>query len=182
MATAIGMVEFSSIARGIYSADQMVKISDVEIVTAQTICPGKYIALVHGDIGAVEDSVNIGEQTSEEFFVDSLVIPNVHEGVFPAISGATMPENISALGIVETFSVATMVSVADIILKAAEIEAIEIRLGTGLGGKAFFTFTGDVGSVKTAVEAGKEFAQGKGLMVDAEVIPSPSKLLLPSIL
>ena len=44
MAIAIGMVEFSSIARGIYAADQMVKISEVEIVTAQTICPGKYIA------------------------------------------------------------------------------------------------------------------------------------------
>ena len=51
MAIAIGMVEFSSIARGIYAADQMVKISEVEIVTAQTICPGKYIALVEGEIG-----------------------------------------------------------------------------------------------------------------------------------
>ena len=40
MQRAIGMVEFNSIARGIYAADQMVKISEVEIVTAASTCPG----------------------------------------------------------------------------------------------------------------------------------------------
>ena len=182
MAIAIGMVEFSSIARGIYAADQMVKISEVEIVTAQTICPGKYIALVEGDVAAVQDSVHIGEKFAGEYFVDSLVIPNVHHGIFPAITGATMPEHITALGIFETFSVATMITAADQILKAAELEAIEIRLGTGLGGKSFFTFTGDVAAVETGVEAGRGVAETKGLMVDAEVIPSPSDRLVPSVL
>ena len=165
MAIAIGMVEFSSIARGIYAADQMVKISEVEIVTAQTICPGKYIALVEGDVAAVQDSVHIGEKFAGEYFVDSLVIPNVHHGIFPAITGATMPEH-----------------AADQILKAAELESIEIRLGTGLGGKSFFTFTGDVAAVETGVEAGRGVAETKGLMVDAEVIPSPSDRLVPSVL
>ncbi|MBS5650624.1 BMC domain-containing protein [bacterium 210917-DFI.7.65] len=182
MAIAIGMVEFSSIARGIYAADQMVKISEVEIVTAQTICPGKYIALVEGDVAAVQDSVHIGEKFAGEYFVDSLVIPNVHHGIFPAITGATMPEHVTALGIFETFSVATMITAADQILKAAELEAIEIRLGTGLGGKSFFTFTGDVAAVETGVEAGRGVAETKGLMVDAEVIPSPSDRLVPSVL
>ena len=182
MAIAIGMVEFSSIARGIYAADQMVKISEVEIVTAQTICPGKYIALVEGDVAAVQDSVHIGEKFAGEYFVDSLVIPNVHHGIFPAITGATMPEHVTALGIFETFSVATMITAADQILKVAELEAIEIRLGTGLGGKSFFTFTGDVAAVETGVEAGREVAETKGLMVDAEVIPSPSDRLVPSVL
>ena len=182
MAIAIGMVEFSSIARGIYAADQMVKISEVEIVTAQTICPGKYIALVEGDVAAVQDSVHIGEKFAGEYFVDSLVIPNVHHGIFPAITGATMPEHVTALGIFETFSVATMITAADQILKAAELEAIEIRLGTGLGGKSFFTFTGDVAAVETGVDAGRGVAETKGLMVDAEVIPSPSDRLVPSVL
>ena len=182
MAIAIGMVEFSSIARGIYAADQMVKISEVEIVTAQTICPGKYIALVEGDVAAVQDSVHIGEKFAGEYFVDSLVIPNVHHGIFPAITGATMPEHVTALGIFETFSVATMITAADQILKAAELEAIEIRLGTGLGGKSFFTFTGDVAAVETGVEAGRGVAETKGLMVDAEVTPSPSDRLVPSVL
>ena len=56
MQRAIGMVEFTSIARGIYVADQMVKVSEVEIVSSTTSCPGKYITIVTGDVAAVETS------------------------------------------------------------------------------------------------------------------------------
>ena len=181
MANAIGMVEFTSIARGIYAADQMVKISEVEIVTATTTCPGKYIAIVHGDVAAVEDSVQIGEKVAGEFWVDSMIIPNVNPQVFPAITGATMPERIQALGIIESFSMSTMVIAADAILKSAELEPLELRLGNGLGGKAFFTFTGDVAAVQTGVETGRTIADEKGLLVNAEVIPSPSDRLIPSL-
>lgn len=181
MQKAIGMVEFNSIAKGIYAADQMVKISEVEIVTATSTCPGKFIAIVTGDVAAVEDSVRIGERMAEEFFIDSIVIPNVDPGVFPAITGATMP-HIQAIGIMESFSLATMIICADQILKAAELEAIELRLGNGLGGKAYFTYTGDVAAVQSGTDAGLEIAKEKGLLVNAEVIPSPSELVIPSLL
>jgi microcompartment protein CcmL/EutN len=181
MANAIGMVEFTSIARGIYAADQMVKISEVEIVTASSVCPGKYIAIVHGDVASVEDSVSIGEKVAGEFWVDSIVIPNVNPLVFPAITGATMPDRIKALGIMESFSLATMVIAADAILKSADLQPLELRLGNGLGGKAFFTFTGDVAAVETGVEAGKVIAEEKGLLVNAEVIASPSDRLISSL-
>ena len=105
---AIGMVEFNSIAKGIYAADQMAKISEVEFAAATSTCPGKYIAIVHGDVAAVEDSVRIGERMAGEFFIDSIIIPNVDPGVFPAITGATMPERVQAVGIMESFSLATM--------------------------------------------------------------------------
>lgn len=179
---AIGMVEFNSIARGIYVADQMVKISDVEIATAAPTCPGKYIAIVYGDVAAVEASVKIGERMAEEFFVDSVLIPNVDAGVFPAITGATMPQRIQAVGIIESFSLATMIVCADAVLKTAEVEAIELRLGNGLGGKSYFTFTGDVAAVKAGNDAGVAIAQEHGLLVNAEVIPSPSELLIPTLL
>jgi len=182
MATAIGMVEFASIARGIYAADQMIKISEVEIVTAATACPGKYIAIVRGDVAAVEDSVRVGEEFAEEYFVDSIIIPNVSEAIFPAITGATMPDEIQAIGIMESFSLATMIIAADAILKAAGLQPIELRLGNGLGGKAFFTFTGDVAAVQTGVDVGKALAEEKGLLVNAEVIPAPSEILISSLL
>ncbi len=183
MQTAIGMVEFNSIARGIYAADQMVKISEVEIATATTTCPGKYIAIVYGDVAAVQSSVGIGEKTAGEYYVDSIVIPNVDKGVFPAITGATMPSNgIRALGIMESFSLATMIICADAILKAAELESIELRLGNGLGGKAYFTYTGDVAAVRSGTDAGEAIAREKGLLVNSEVIPSPSRLLVPSLM
>lgn len=181
MANAIGMVEFTSIARGIYAADQMVKISDVEIVTASSVCPGKYIAIVHGDIAAVDASVKTGESFADEYQVDSIIIPNVSPAIFPAITGTTMPDEIGAIGVMEFFSLATMIIAADAVLKAASLQPLELRLGNGLGGKAYFVFTGDVAAVEAGVEAGKAAAVEKGLLVNAEVIPSPSDRLLPTL-
>lgn len=182
MSKAVGIVEFVSIARGIYTADQMVKVSDVDIVTASSSCPGKYIAIVHGDVEAVKNSVSVGERIAEEYFVDSMIIPNVSPSLFPAIAGGTVPEKIEAIGIMESFSQATMILAADAILKAAKVEAIELRLGNGLGGKAFFTFTGAVGAVEASIKAGKVVAEEKGLLVNAEIIASPSKRLIPTLL
>ena len=129
----------------------------------------------------VETAVRRGEETAEEFLIDSIVIPNVHPRVFPAIVGTTMPEEIQALGILESYSLATMVIATDAVLKSAELDAIEIRLGTGLGGKAYFTFTGDVAAVKTGVNVGMEIIGDAGVLLNAEVIPSPSKKLIESL-
>lgn len=181
MSKAIGMVELTSIARGIYTADQMIKATDVEIVTAASACPGKYISIIHGDVAAVSESVSIGEKYAGEFLVDSIVIPNVSPSVFPAITATTMPEKIRALGIMEAFSLATMIITADAVLKSADLQAIELRLGNGLGGKAYFTFTGDVAAVETGVEAGRAIAKMKGLFVNAEVIAAVSDRLIPTL-
>ncbi|MCR4672153.1 MAG: BMC domain-containing protein [Lachnospiraceae bacterium] len=181
MERSIGMVEFSSIARGIYAADQMVKISDVEIVTASSVCPGKYIAIVNGEVAAVKESVQKGTAEAGEFLVDSIIIPNVHPGVFPAIVGTADPPEIDALGIIESYSLSAMVIAADAILKSAELTAIELRLGTGLGGKAYFTFTGEVAAVNNGIEVGSKSLGDSGFLLNSEVIASPSRKLIFSL-
>ena len=93
-----------------------------------------------------------------------------------------MPDKMAALGIMESFSIASMIYSADAALKSADIRSIELRLGTGLGGKAFFTFTGDVSAVEAAASAGKEVVEQGGLLVDIEVIPSPTEKLWDSLL
>ncbi len=80
--------------------------------------------------------------------IDSFVIPNLHESVFPAIAGATKIEALEALGIVESFSVASLIEGADAAVKAANVQLIEIRLAMALGGKAFVTLTGNVAAVR----------------------------------
>lgn len=122
------------------------------------------------------------EELAEEFFVDSIVIPNVSDSVFPAITGSTMPERMEAVGIMESFSLASMIIAADECLKAGEVEAIELRLGNGIGGKAYFTFTGEVAAVQSGADAGVAIAKEKGLLVNVEVIPSPSDRLIESLL
>ena len=176
MYNAIGMVELSSIARGIYTADRMIKTAAVEAVSCTAVCPGKYIVLIQGDVAAVESSVDAGIQSAGEY------IPNVHPGIFPAISSTTLPEQRAALGIIESFSLASMIHSADAALKAADIQGIELRLGSGLGGKAYFTFTGDVAAVEAAADAGKALVRDSGLLVDIEVIPSPAERLWDTLL
>lgn len=174
MYKAIGMLELSSIGRGMFVTDAMIKAADVEIVTAGSVCPGKYMTVLSGDVAAVQNAITVGERESGGAFVDSVVIPNVHDDIFPAITGTTMPAHLDALGVIESFSLAHMVRSADIALKAAAIEAIELRLGIGIGGKAYFTFTGPVGAVEAAVKAATEESEGQGLLVDTEVIANPS--------
>lgn len=45
--TAIGVVETLSIPMGVLAGDQMVKTAQVDLVTAQTVCAGKYIVAGH---------------------------------------------------------------------------------------------------------------------------------------
>ena len=58
MSKAIGMIEFKTTATGITAADAMVKTSDVEIVEAQTVCPGKYIAIITGCLLYTSDAAD----------------------------------------------------------------------------------------------------------------------------
>lgn len=181
MLTAIGMVELTSIAKGFQAADEMIKAADVELLSATAVCPGKYFVIIHGNVAAVESAIKAGKAIAGEYLVDEFVLANVHPAVFPAITATTQLTEIRALGILESFSIATMIVAADSALKAANVDAIELRLGSGLGGKSYFTMTGDVSAVQAAVEAGAKGAIEKGLLVEKVVIPSPSKELISVI-
>lgn len=174
----IGLIELGSIAAGFQTCDAMLKAADVELVLARSICSGKYMVMVRGDVGAVDASVSAGVNAGAFSVIDSFVIPNVHESVFPAISGATKAEAVQSLGIIESFSVASLIEGADAAVKAANVRLLEIRLAMALGGKAFVTLTGNVGAVEAAVAAGAAVVAQKGLLVNKCVIPSPRPELL----
>jgi microcompartment protein CcmL/EutN len=178
----IGLIELGSIAAGYEVGDAMLKAADVEILLSRSICSGKYMVLIGGDVAAVKASVDAGAAIGRGCVIDTFVIPNVHESVFPAIAGAVKVENPNALGIIESFSVASLIEGADAAVKAAAVELIEIRLAMALGGKAFVTMTGDVAAVKAAVDAGAAIVAEKGLLVNKVVIPSPRKELLTEVI
>ena len=54
---AIGLIEVNSIAKGYEVCDVMAKTADVTILVAKSICPGKYIIMIGGDVAAVRQSV-----------------------------------------------------------------------------------------------------------------------------
>ena len=182
MAQAIGLIELTSIAKGIETADAMVKSAQVDLLEAKPICPGKYMVLVCGDVSAVDNSISVGNEIGDHAVVDSFVLPNIHPHVIKAISASSEVSELMALGIIEAFSVASLIVAADTAAKTGQVDLIEIRVGLGIGGKSFVTLTGDVASVTSSVEAGAASASEKGMLVEYVVIPSPNGQLKEYIL
>lgn len=170
--TSLGMLEFISIPAGIEAADSMLKVAEVELVTAQPVCAGKYIVIISGEVSAVKSSIETGSKSAGVKLINSLIIPNVDTQVPRAIGGYTDIGPISSVGAIETYSLCSAVQVADAAVKAAEVTLIEIRLGRGLGGKSYVTLTGDVSAVETAAKAAAELEEVQGLLADSVVIPS----------
>lgn len=178
MKDAIGGVELISMARGYDVADIMLKTSEVELLLARTVCSGKFIVLVAGRVADVTSSVQAGVARAKEALVDNFVIPNIDKKLFPAIAGTAQVGKLEALGVIETFSIASLIEAADAAAKAAQVQLIEIKLAMAMGGKALVTLTGSVAAVEAAVAAGAASAGEKGLLVDKIVIPQPKPELL----
>jgi ethanolamine utilization protein EutM len=78
----------------------------------------------------------------------------------------------SAIGLIETKGLVPLIEAADAMAKAANVK-IEKRIDIG-GAYCTVIVSGDVGSVRAAVEAGAAAASGAGHLVASHVIPRPS--------
>ena len=178
---AIGFLEFSSIAKGIESADAILKAANVELILANPTCPGKYGVLFSGEVAAVKSSLDAGVSAGGSSVIDSVVIPSIHPQVLRAVNLGAVPDEINAVGVMEFFSITAAVYSADAAVKAADVELIDVRLGLGIGGKSFVVLTGEVAAVSEAVKCGVA-AEGGGLLVASVVIPNPAPELFESLL
>lgn len=169
---AIGVLELNSIARGIICTDVMLKAAPVNVALSQTICPGKYLVMISGDEDPVRESMAVGRHYAGNYLVADILIPNVHEQVIPAVSAVQALDGLDSVGIIETFSVAGTVLAADAACKAAGVKLIEVRLANGLGGKAYFTMSGDQADIEASLAAGVAVLE-PAMLVRSEIIPAP---------
>lgn len=167
----IGAIETSSIAQGIVAADAMVKTAEVQLLEATPLSPGKYWVLIAGEVAPVRASLTRGVQVAAETLLDSFFIPQLHEQVLPALRGVAPERDDDALGVLETLSAAAAIEAADAAAKASDIMLRDIRLSNGIGGKGVVYFTGGVGNVQAALEAGRVLALGKSLLLRSVVVP-----------
>ena len=182
MTRAIGMVEYANVSTGIQAADTLVKTAAVEIIEAQVVCPGKYIVLISGELSAIRAAVDAATVQYGDKLVDSFVLGNVHEGVFPAIYATVEVDNPRAMGVVETYSGASAIVAADAAAKTADVTLVELRICRGMCGKSYFIMTGEVAAVQAAVENGKVAAGDKGMLLDYSITPNPDPKLWEKIL
>ena len=180
----IGAIELSSIGIGYRIEDEMLKAASVDLLIARTICSGKYLIVVGGTVSDVEAAIQAGLAGAGEAIIDHLVIPNVHESVFPALGqSVTLEEDAAgALGVIETFSGTSVIAAADAAAKAARVTVFRIHVAMALGGKGLCLMTGSVADVRAGVQAATEEVRRRGLLVSEIVIPRPSRELFAEYL
>lgn len=182
MKKAIGMVEYKTVSSGMLAADRMVKTAEVEILQADTVCPGKFLVLISGDLSAVKASVEAAAVSDTEQLIDTFVLGNPHDSIFTALYGASEIGSPNALGVLETFSAAAAIVAADTAAKTALVELIELRLARGMCGKSYLLLTGEIAAVEAAIERAKMGAGENGMFLDSAVIPRPDEKFWSKIL
>ena len=169
---AIALIEFSSIATGVIAGDAMVKKAPISMLKTGTVSRGKYLVLIGGSTGSVEESFKEGLNVGASAVVDKVFLPDVHPQVLGAMMGERKKVIYESFGIIETTSIAATIEAADAGIKGAIVEITEIRMGDALGGKAFVMMNGKVEDVEAAVEIGMNAITNKALWRNKIIIPS----------
>jgi microcompartment protein CcmL/EutN len=170
MEPAVGLLEFSSIARGIEAGDAMSKRAPLQVVRAGTVHPGKYLVLVGGLTADVEEAIEAARAVAGSSLVDLVFLPDVHPDVVASIGGTRGADTGEALGVIETQTVAATIDAADAGVKGARVTIRDLRLADDLGGKGYVLFGGEVAEVEAAVDYGVERIARSGQEVAHVVI------------
>lgn len=168
---ALALVDFSSIAIGIEAADAMVKRAQIDVIKTGTVQPGRYIVMIGGPVGEVEESLAAGREVGGSTVLDYVLLPRIHPEVVEAIGGGRVPQPTDSLGVVETTTVSAAIHAADAGIKGAEVRLVEVRLADGLGGKGIVLYSGLVADVEAAVSIGVGVLERPELLVRQVVIP-----------
>jgi len=182
MEKSIGLVEFRSIAIGIGAVDRIVKSSDVRILDAKSICPGKYYIVFNGSVSAVTNSMNVVVEENGNFLIDWAVLNNIYPEIFTSLNQTSQIKDLKAIGIIETLTAPSIFVAADAAVKATSVDLVEIRIARAIGGKNICIINGEVSSVSESVRVGIQYAEEKGFLVDSQVIASPHKDLYRAIM
>lgn len=167
----LGIVESKSIAAGVELADAMVKVAEVELLRASTVCSGRYLIHVGGDREAVETAVRLA-QDSGRALVGSYVISNVSTQVMAVLKKSEPLDERKALAVIECRTVSAGIAAADATVKRSAVQLARLVTGQGINGKSYFVISGDVASVEEATAAARTALGGH--LIEAIVIPRPS--------
>ena len=141
-----------------------------------------YIVIISGELSAIKASVDACKTKYGEQLIDSFVLGNVHDDIFPAIYATVSVENPGALGVIETYSGASAIVAADTAAKTADVTLVELRIARGMCGKSYLFLTGEVAAVNAAIENANAAAGDKGMFLDSSIIPNPDPKLWEKIL
>ncbi|MDO4576031.1 MAG: BMC domain-containing protein [Planctomycetia bacterium] len=182
--TSVGVIEFQSIGKGMQAQDEAIKSATVVLLVGRTICSGKYLLILGGNVSDVETAIARGVEIGGDTVIDWLVCPRVHESVFQALGQSViLPDpKVPALGIVESFGACSILAASDYAAKAGRVTLIRLHVAMALGGKGLLMLVGNLSDVRTSVRAAADECRRRGLLASETVISNPAEELLTEYL
>jgi carbon dioxide concentrating mechanism protein CcmO len=190
MKQAIGMIETKGLVALFEATDAMLKAASVTFVGWESVGSGFVTSIVEGDVAAVKAATDVGASAAarvgEVASVQVIARPHDDLAMFPTVTAPKTPSEPGrvsegrALGLIETQGLVGVIEASDAMCKAAGVELVkEIPIG---GGFVTVIVRGDVGSVRSAVDAGVTAAKIVGKLVASHVIPSPHEGVIEGLL
>ena len=175
-AGALGILETVGYAGAVEGGDAMVKTSPVEILRLSGASGGRIAVLAHGRLDAVQAAMEAGASAARHSgeLDNACIISRPAPEVISRFGGdgpASRASAGQALGLIETRTTVGLVKAVDQMVKASRVE-FEGRYKAGY----FLTAAvvrGDVGAVRSALDAGAEAARRYGELVAAQMIANP---------
>ena len=70
----IGLVEVKNVSKGIVVTDEMLKSAGIVLISSGSVCPGKFVTIVGGELSAIHAAVDRAELIAEDALIDKFVI------------------------------------------------------------------------------------------------------------
>ena len=174
----IAVIEFSSIADGIYCTDALLKRAPIAMFKSGTVSRGRYLIIIGGSTGSVEESLNEALVLGQRSVLDHAVLPDVHTRVHDALLSQRVPIVQDAVAILETDTVAANVRAAELAVKGTEVRLVELRLAEyEMSGKAISLYNGELHAVEAAMDLAVDFLRGREEYVQHRIICQPHEML-----
>jgi len=175
---ALGVLEISTIARGVVAADAGLKRAPAVLLSSRAVSGGKHLVMFEGGVAEVEEAMAAGVLVAGDLLLDRVELSAADDQVWPMLGAPMTPVDwnddpaAEAVAIIETKTVCAAVAAADAACKVAYVIVRDTRFAVDLAGKAYFTLTGTLDAIEAAAAAAQAAAGER--IVGVEVIAQPS--------
>jgi microcompartment protein CcmL/EutN len=178
MGPALGLLELSSVARGVVVADAALKRAPAVLLSSRAVSGGKHLVMLEGGVAEVDEAMQAGARAAADLLLDRVQLAAADDQVWPMLGAPVTPPDwdgergAEAVAIIETRTVCAAIAAADAACKVTDVTVRDVRFAVDLAGKAYFTLTGTLDAIQAAAAAARDAAGDR--IVGAEVIAQPS--------
>jgi microcompartment protein CcmL/EutN len=176
---ALGVLEISTIARGIVVADAGLKRAPAVLLHSRAVSGGKHLVFFEGGVAEVEEAIGAGRMVAGDQLIDRVELPAADDQVWPMLGAPIAPpdwagdDRAEAVAIIETGTVCAAIAAADASCKVADVIVRDVRFAIDLAGKAYFTLTGTLDAIEAAARAAALAAGDRVVALEVIARPAP---------